>query len=643
MNVSEILNQIDHGFIALPVFQRGYVWNRDQVRQLFTSLYRSYPVGTLLLWGTQSDSVEVRGDLVPAVSPVQMLLDGQQRVTSLYGVIRGAPPPFFDGNKRAFEELYFHLEDETFAFYQPTRMNRDARWVDVSRVMQVGDDELPQFASQAASDDMDLLMRYLARLGRLRNIRERAFHEESISVEDQSLDVIVDIFNRVNSGGTKLSSGDLALSRVCAKWTEARDVMKEHLQKWAALGYDRFDLVWLLRCVNTVLTGRANFDALTERTRLEIEEGLSRAVVAVDRLINLLGDRLGLDHAKVLTGHNALAVMARYVDLQSGNLTLIEENQLLYLYLASAIRSRFSGSPETTMQTDLGALEPPDGGLDGLIDELHLSSGQIEVLPAHFDAAQTNSRFYPLLYALTRTGGARDFCSGLELKQHLLGRQSRLELHHLYPKSRLRGRYQKHEVNALANFSFLTADCNGTKNIGNKLPQVYFPEAEERHPGVLESQWIPQSDDPWTVDRYGQFLERRRESLARAANALLGQLREGTLPLSHLEFAGGISTNDDEEREVLGLRNWAKERGLADGEQGFELPLLQPESPPTVLDLAWPDGVQAELSEPVAVLLNEPAEVVADASAAGFRCFTSAEKFRQYIESEILGESEDAA
>ncbi len=98
MKVSEILNQVDHGFIALPVFQRGYVWNRDQVRQLFTSMYRSYPVGSLLLWGTQSDSVEVRGEVIPAVSPVQMLLDGQQRVTSLYGVIRGAPPPFFDGN-----------------------------------------------------------------------------------------------------------------------------------------------------------------------------------------------------------------------------------------------------------------------------------------------------------------------------------------------------------------------------------------------------------------------------------------------------------------------------------------------------------------------------------------------------------------
>ncbi len=643
MKVSEILNHVDLGFIALPVFQRGFVWNRTQVKRLFYSMYRSRPVGSLLVWPTQLGSVDVRGDVAPGHSPVRMLLDGQQRVTTLYGVIRGTPPPFFDGNSNAFHNLRFHLESEAFEFYQPIAMRNDPRWVDVTAVMKASDDEFGDLANDAAGENLDLWKHYNQRLGKLRRIRDRDLHEEVVSIEEHSVDEIVEIFNDVNSRGTKLTAGDLALARVCALWPEARDVMKAHLVGWAETGFDRFDLVWLLRCVNTVVTGRSSFDALSDRTRPELEAGLQHAVKAVDVLLNLLGDRLGLDHARVLTGHNALAVMARYVDQKSGNLTLREENLLLYWYLASAIRSRFSGSPETTMQRDLAAMEELDGGLDRLIEELHLSSGEIRVEPGHFDAARVNSRFFPLLYALTRIGGARDFCSGLELKQHLLGKQSSLQLHHLFPKSRLRDEHSVDEINALANFSFLTADCNGPTNIGNRLPEEYFPDCEARHPGVLESQWIPMDPGVWSIDSYRDFLALRRELLAEASNSVLMQLRTGAMSLTNLGAGGGVAASDEEEIELQDLNHWIEQRGLSAGILGHELAPRGNEFAPTVLDLAWPDGVQSELSEPVAVLLNEPERVVAEASSAGYRCFTSGEDFRQYIDSEILGETEDAA
>ena len=102
MNVSDILSQIDLGSIALPEFQRGYVWNRDQVRALMQSLYRRYPVGSLLVWTTRSEGASTRGDGAVAPGVVELLLDGQQRMTSLYGIIRGKPPEFFDGNAEAF-------------------------------------------------------------------------------------------------------------------------------------------------------------------------------------------------------------------------------------------------------------------------------------------------------------------------------------------------------------------------------------------------------------------------------------------------------------------------------------------------------------------------------------------------------------
>ncbi len=138
MKIHTILSQIDLGSMALPEFQRGYVWNRDQVRDLMLSLYRKYPVGSLLVWATRTENADTRGDGLIAPGVVKLLLDGQQRITSLYGIIRGRPPRFFDGNAQAFTGLYFHLDDEVFEFYSPLKMKDDPFWINVTELMQQG-------------------------------------------------------------------------------------------------------------------------------------------------------------------------------------------------------------------------------------------------------------------------------------------------------------------------------------------------------------------------------------------------------------------------------------------------------------------------------------------------------------------------
>ena len=154
MQVSNILEYIDSGYMALPEFQRGYVWNRDQVRGLMRSLYRRHPVGGLLVWVTESKGAAYRGDGSLAPGVVKLLLDGQQRVTTLYGVMKGKPPKFFDGNSAVFEGLRFHLETEIFAYYQPLKMQADPLWVDVTAVMQQGNDGLGKFVEMLAKDPL---------------------------------------------------------------------------------------------------------------------------------------------------------------------------------------------------------------------------------------------------------------------------------------------------------------------------------------------------------------------------------------------------------------------------------------------------------------------------------------------------------
>jgi Protein of unknown function DUF262 len=224
MRISTILDHIDSGHMALPEFQRGYVWNRDQVRGLFDSLYRRHPVGGLLVWATESKTATHRGSGLLAAGIVKLLLDGQQRMTSVYGVVRGQPPKFFDGNAQAFTGLRFHLDSENFEFYQPVKMKDDPLWIDVTELMQKGAVGLGEFVARLSVQPL-LATRvgdYIGRLSRIVGISEVDLHVEEVTGAEKSLDVVVDIFNRVNSGGTKLSKGDLALAKICAEWPEGR-------------------------------------------------------------------------------------------------------------------------------------------------------------------------------------------------------------------------------------------------------------------------------------------------------------------------------------------------------------------------------------------------------------------------------------
>jgi hypothetical protein len=647
MRIAAYLDNIDNGSLALPEFQRGYVWNRDQVRGLMESLYRRHPVGSLLVWVTESPGAQHRGDAQLSPGVVKLLLDGQQRITSLYGIARGAPPPFFDGNADAFRGLMFHLEREEFGFYQPVNMGSDPLWIDVTALLRQGTDGVGPMvqAIQKQGADPARFGDYFTRLNRLVGILEIGLHAEEITGADKTIDVVVDIFNRVNSGGTKLSKGDLALAKICAEWPEARDEMKAALESWRAHGFD-FNLDWLLRNVNTVATGEARFHHLHAVSAGEVEEGLAGARRHIDTALNMIGGRLGLDHDRVLFGRFAIPVITRYLDRRGGSLGARERDRLLFWFVQAGMWGRFSGSTETMIDQDLAALEEPEGGLDRLIEQLRLWHGGLRVEPAHFRGYSIGARFYPVLYMLTRVTAARDLGSGLELKAHLLGRMNALEVHHIFPKSLLyEAGYSRYEANGVANFCFLTKDSN--LRIGNRAPEEYFRAVEEAHPGVLASQFIPTDPKLWRIDAYPDFLAERQRLLAEATNALMLELLHGDGAVIG-ESAGAGSeggprplggvASAGEDTELRQLQAWVAERGFDRGRYLHEVSDEATGEALAVLDLAWPEGLQRELSEPVALLLDEGPELLALANRQGYRCFTDIASFKDYVARELLGE-----
>lgn len=647
MRIATILDHIDNGHMALPEFQRGYVWNRDQVRGLFESLYKHHPVGGLLVWVTESETAQYRGDGSLSPGVVKLILDGQQRITSLYGVLRGKAPKFFDGNLQAFTGLYFNLDTETFNFYQPMKMQQDISWINVTEAMIKGTQGIGEFTEQLTKkpEYANKIGEYIGKFSKLLSVTDIDLHIEEVTGTDKSLDVVVDIFNRVNSGGTKLSKGDLALAKICADWPEARSVMKGHINEWSKNEY-QFNLDWLLRSLNTVLTGEAKFSYLHGKNAQDIQDALKRAHKAINTCLNLIGGHLGLDHDQVLFGRYAIPVMVRYIDQKQEQLSAIERDKLLFWYLQSSMWGRFSGSIESVIDQDLAIIEGGEDALDKLLEQMRLWHGTLRAEPGHFSGWSLGARFYPVLYMLTRIGEARDWGLGIPLKQNLLGKMSKLEMHHIFPKAQLyKAAYSKAEVNALANFCFLTKETN--LNISDKLPEQYFAEVEKNHPGALASQWIPMDKELWKINNYLDFLATRRELLAEATNKLLEGLLHGDTrwleerrqperPAASVINIG--ITDQSEEALLLELNTWVKEQSLSVGFISFEYSNPDTGEPEAIFDLAWPSGLQEGLTEPVVVLLNEGQEVMVLANKAGYRCFNDIEAFKNYVIREVVKE-----
>jgi hypothetical protein len=151
----------------------------------------------------------------------------------------------------------------------------------------------------------------------------------------------------------------------------------------------------------------------------------------------------------------------------------------------------------------------------------------------------------------------------------------------------------------------------------------------------------------WRVDRYEDFLEARKVLLADEANKRFAELLHGDeIWLAHIQkpasvptavVTGGI-TSEAEEAELLGVNEWVKGLGLSEGVLSFDHADPITGEQIAIFDLAWPQGLQAELSEPVALLLNEGEATIGTANEAGYRCFTDEAGFRNYVLKEVLAD-----
>jgi hypothetical protein len=263
LKVRELLDEIGRGEVLLPEIQRSYVWKGPQVAKLLDSLYREYPAGQILLWDTVDLPITknlegVKKPSLPSAGHPKIVLDGQQRLTSLYKAL--GPDAGDDG-----VEVYFNLDTELFERYSK-RLSRDPRWVSVRQVVNADKGDLAVLhaieATGGPTTKDPKAQDYLNRLQRLRKIGDYKFPIEIFRSDDY--EQVTELFVRINSAGTRLRAAELVLAQLALRLPGTiADKFEEAMDEYADLDYE-LDARFLIRSLVAIGTGQSRFRYLTE-------------------------------------------------------------------------------------------------------------------------------------------------------------------------------------------------------------------------------------------------------------------------------------------------------------------------------------------------------------------------------------------
>jgi hypothetical protein len=562
--VEELVGMIERGELRLPEMQRRYVWRSTRVRDLLDSLYRGYPSGAILLWETDEAVPLQEFGIVQQGNPYQstrLLLDGQQRLTSLSAVIRGEPVSV-RGRRRPIE-LLFNLEHpdqlavvtevnedgddededeneedeliddeadssadeiqkrfERMTFVVVTKkLGQLPHWVKVTDVFK-SDSDRP-FLRRAGITDLDdpRSEKYSQRLARLRGVRKYVYRMDILE-RTLSYDEVTEIFVRVNSLGAKLRSSDLALAQITAKWRGALKTFQAFQEQCAKVGFD-LDLGLHLKNLVTFATGQSRFLTVSNLPVETLKQAWKECVPGMEFALNFLKSNGDIDSLALLSSPFLLVTLGYYGHKRKYQIGAEEANHLRHWVLLANAKGRYSrGSSETLLDQDLATLRQ-DGGADELIDRLRLQVGRLDIAPEELEGRNQRSALFKTMFLAFRAAGAQDWHSNLAIALGHRGTQHRLQFHHIFPKAVLKSSYPAREADDIANLAFVGAKTN--RQISDKPPSQYFPPLIEKSGvGAFEVQCIPTGGEQLEVEGYKRFLVERRKRIAERLNAFLG-------------------------------------------------------------------------------------------------------------------------
>ena len=565
ISVSQLVGMIERGELRLPEMQRQYVWRGTRVRDLIDSLYRGYPSGSILVWETDQElptrELAVSQQKTPFVSG-KLLLDGQQRLTSLSAILRGSPIKVRGRNKEidilfnldhpdslleytevnsdenpslVEEEIGDEMEDQEELSIQERMKNmtfvvaskalaQQANWISVTEVFRSDNDS--QILKRAGVKTLEdsKYEKYSLRLKKLRSLRDYLYVMHVLP-RDMRYEEVTEIFVRVNSLGVKLRGSDLALAQITARWRNSLTLLEsfqdECEQKWMTL-----DLGLLVRAMVVFSTGQSRFDKVSTIPVSKLQEGWEDAKNGLQFAINFFHSNAGIEDESLLSSPLFFITVAYFSHVHGQKLSSSEERLLLYwLYVANA-RGRYSrGSSESILDADLATVRK-GGGPSELLEAVRQQFGRLDIELSDIVGKGAASPLFSLVFLALRKKGAKDWrtCLGLSLTHQ--GKYHYIQYHHIFPKALLKEKYDKQEINEIANMAFVSGRLN--REISASAPERYLPDIvvkQGREALVLQA--IPLDETLYKIDAYRGFLEERRKILVEEVNVFLKGIRNG--------------------------------------------------------------------------------------------------------------------
>lgn len=563
-SLTHLVEDIKHGNIALPDIQRPFVWSAAKARDLFDSLYRGYPVGTLMFWetGAEVGTRQVGGGDTEKVAKL-LIVDGQQRLTALYAVITGHKVL-----TKTFEEkrirIAFRPSDETFEVADAA-IQKDPEFLpDITELWDAGyRPTVRKFLARLAEsreedlaqEEKDQLEDHIARVNELANFRFQVVELNSEADEEQ----VAEIFVRINSEGVKLNQADFILTLMSVHWEKGRRQLESFcrdavdpnvhgpspknafiepgpdqlLRAGVGLAFRR----GRLQHVYNLLRGKdMEAGGVSAERRTEQFEKLRRAQDDVIDLTNWHEFFKCLNHAgfrsdRMVTSDNALiyTYILWLIGRRDFGLDLKTLRGVIgrWFFMAHTT-GRYTSSPESQIEADLGRISELEAGdgtafceeLDRIVRSNFTGDYWEISLPNRLDTSSAKSPALIAYWAALNLLDAQLLFSQMRIRDLFdpsLTAPRSIERHHLFPKAHLSkiGFTTRKQTNAIANMAFL--DWSDNVAISDGDPLDYWPvmtqtmDADE----VRQQSYWHALPIGWEQLEYPIFLERRRDLIAK--------------------------------------------------------------------------------------------------------------------------------
>lgn len=569
-SVGDLLRDVEIGRIGLPDLQRQFVWKDSKVRDLLDSMLRGFPIGYVILWSSPEDyenTKTIGNNEKTFKKPDDLVIDGQQRLTSLLAAIKGLKVKDKNFKERRIRICYNPIEAIFEVWTQA--FEKDANWIsDISEVFKADDEfMLPEFRESFIEQlDASREKKGLEPLTRMERSQIERSLVELLKIKDYVIptlqittfadeEEVADIFKRVNSGGQKLNENNFIetliavydtsiydkihefceASRIPASGTSYNQIIEvssQHLIRMAVgLGFKRARM----RYAYMLLRGR-NLD--TGETTSEIREANMKIFSnALDTVLNLNNWHAFLNLFAEAGYMNKNFVASTYVVIYGYVMYLMGKydygvepmtlRKLITQWIfMSAITSYYSSSPESTVEkqfADLRDVKTPEEFEDYITKsiETKFTDDFFNVtLPASLSTSSSTSPSWYGYIAAINVLGTPMWLSNSPLAKHLLvgssGTKNSVDKHHIFPKEHLAkiGITEDRDRNQIANFTYL--DYNTNIDISDNPPADYVPRFRERLGEEAFSLTCGQNAIPKGFENlsYFEFLEQRRKLMS---------------------------------------------------------------------------------------------------------------------------------